>query len=229
ILEFQAPRFIYANTADENYAALTSIHRQVAMPEFIQRTEAAATAGDHRDKGKMYLKSESFAEAINEFKLALAANPEDQESWSGILQAGRSLHVRSAVKPVVEQISSKSESPVIRLAAADFYFQEGNSEKAVSLIRDVLNKDSRNVAALEKLADIEVDQGSVDLPATVERLLTIDPENAKGLYHLASIRFYQQRFDEAIQLAKRSLAKDSENARARNLLAIVYGQTFQQD
>jgi spermidine synthase len=229
VLEFHAPRFIYANTSDENYAALMSIQKRVPMPEFIQRTEAAATPDDHRDKGKMYLKSESFAEAIAEFKSALAANSEDRESWNGILRSARSPHVRSEVRPFLEEISSKSESPVVRLAAADFYFQEGNSPKAVSLIRDVLDKNPRNVAALEKLAEIEVDQGSADLPATVDRLLVMEPENANGLYHMASIRFYQQRLDESIQLVKRSLAKDSNNVRARNLLAIVYGQTFQPD
>jgi Flp pilus assembly protein TadD len=63
----------------------------------------------------------------------------------------------------------------------------------------------------------------------VERLLAADPDNARGLFHLASLRFYQQRLDEALQLIRRSLAKDAANVRARNLLAIVYGQTFQHD
>jgi spermidine synthase len=229
VLEFHAPRFIYANTSDQNYAALTSIKKKVAVPLFAAATDAAATAEQHRHKAQMYLKSESFLEAVAEFKSALSANPDDSESWNGILRAARSLHVRPEVKPFVEQLLQNHPSTPVRLAAAEFYSQENNSEKAIALIRSALEQEPRNVQALEKLADIQMENGSTDLPATVDSLLAVDPDNADGLYQLASIRFYQQRLDEAIQLVKRSLARDSTNPRARNLLAIAYGQTFQAD
>jgi Tfp pilus assembly protein PilF len=229
VLEFQAPRFIYANTADENYAALTSIQKTVSVPQYIREIEASATAEDHRHKGQMYLKSESFAEAIEEFKLAISANADDQESWDGVLRAGRSVHARSELKPFVEEMVKSRTSEAVRLAAAEFYSQEGNTDKAHELVKSALDAAPKSVAALEQLAGIEMDQAASDLPATVERLLSIEPENAKGLYYLASIRFYQQRLDEAIQLAKRSLARDRENPRTGNLLAIAYGQTFQAD
>src|SRR5262249_31406032 len=54
-----------------------------------------------------------------------------------------------------------------------------------------------------------------------------EPENAKGLFHLATVRLYEGRIDESIQLTKRVLSNDAKNTRARNLLAIAYGQTFQ--
>jgi spermidine synthase len=229
ILEFHAPRFIYANTSDENFAALTAAHKNVPVPEFVRQIETTATAENHRNKGEMYLKSDSFGEAIEEFKQAIAANVEDQESWNGALKASRSLHVRSDLKPFIEHIAQTSNSNTARLAAAEFYSQEGNNGKAVELVRAALETDPRNVPALEKLASFQVDQGSTELPGTVERLLNVDPDNALGLYQLATVRFYQGRLDEAIQLAKRSLSKDPENPRAGNLLAIVYGQTFQHD
>ena len=229
VLEFHAPRFIYANTSDENYAALTAIQRKVAVPPYIAATAAAATPQDHRDKGEMYLKSESLSEAAGEFKLAIAANNDDETSWDGLLQCARKLHIRPQVQPFVEEMLKTSSSDSVRLAAAEFYSQDNNSAKSTALIRTVLDRDPKNVAALEKLTDIESEEGSSDLPATVDTLLAIDPENAKGLYQLGTIRFYQQRLDEAIQLVKRSLAKDPSNVRAQNLLAIAYGQTFQPD
>lgn len=65
------------------------------------------------------------------------------------------------------------------------------------------------------------------MPAIVDRLRAIDPENPKALYHFATIRFYQGRLDEAIQLVERTLQQEPKNIRARNLLAFAYGQTFQ--
>jgi spermidine synthase len=229
VLEFHAPRFLYANTSDENYAALTTFSKKVPTPTLIHSVEAHATGDAYRHKGEMYLKSESFGEAIGEFKLAISANSEDQTSWDGMLRAARSLHVRSNIKPFIEEMTKASTSETVRLAAAEFYWQEGNMDKAVELVQAVLDTNPKSVAAIEKLAGIEADRDSTDLPATVDRLLGVDPENAKGLYQLATIRFYQQRLDEAIQLVKRSLAKDPANPRARNLLAIAYGQTFQHD
>ncbi len=229
VLEFHAPRFIYANTTDDNFAALTGIQKKVAPPALVQTLKAQATAANHRNKGAMYMTSDSFQDAIGEFKTALALDPDDHESWRGLLKASRDPHTRPMVSPFVAEIVEKHPSETTRLSAAEFYSQESANDKAAALISSVLANDPKNVPALEALSNVQVEQGNTELTATIDKLLAIDPENAVGSYQLATIRFYQQRFDEAIQLLKRSLAKDPSNIRARNLLAIVYGQTFQHD
>jgi len=229
LVEFHAPRFIYANTSDENFAALTAVHKIVAVPAFVRDALSNATAENHRNAGEMYLSSESFADAIAELKLALVANPDDPSSWRGILRAGRSLHLRPQLTRFIEEKLQNRPSSVVRLAAADFFWQEGNNDRAETLAKSVLTDEPQNISALEKLAEIQMDDGNSELPATVDKLLRLDEQNAKGLYYLATIRFYQRRNDEAIQLVRRSLERDAGNARARNLLAILYGQTFQHD
>ncbi len=229
ILEFHAPRFIYANTTDENYAALTSVHKKVPIPPYIQEVDAAVTPENHRHKGEMYLASDSFADAIAELKRALSGNPDDSIAWGALLKASRDAHTRPQAAPFVEQTIQAHPSTTVRLAAAEFYAQEGAHDKALASLNAVLEAEPKNRKALEKLADIEIEKGSAEGPASIERLLSVDPGNAKGLFHLASLRFYQQRFDEALQLVKQSLQADPSSPRARNLLAIVYGQTFQHD
>ncbi|MBI4473480.1 MAG: tetratricopeptide repeat protein [Acidobacteria bacterium] len=91
----------------------------------------------------------------------------------------------------------------------------------------MLADEPQNVTALEKLADIYGTMGRQELVETAERLLKINPENAAGLYHLATIRFYQGLHDEAIRMVLRVLEKNPADTRSRNLLAIAYGQTFQ--
>ncbi|MBI2149292.1 MAG: tetratricopeptide repeat protein, partial [Acidobacteria bacterium] len=104
---------------------------------------------------------------------------------------------------------------------------ESRHTQAVEALDAVLKEEPNNFEALEKLTDALAGQRSARLLETAEHLLALDAQNAKGLYHLATIRLYQGRADEAIQLAKRSLGRDPGNIRARNLLAIAYGQTFQ--
>jgi spermidine synthase len=229
LLEFHAPRYIYANTTDDNYAALTAFQKTVATPPFIQESEKNATEENHRHKGEMYLTSDSYVDAIPEFQAALQMNADDALAWEGFLKASRNVLVRPGATQIVEGLVKTHPSATVRLAAAQFYQQESASDKSVALIHAVLEEEPGNIRALEQLCDVLTDQGSPELPPTIDRLLAVDPENAKGLFHLATLRFYQQRLDETIQIVKQSIAKDPSNARARNLLAIAYGQTFQHD
>jgi spermidine synthase len=229
LLEFHAPRYIYANTTDDNYAALTAFQKKVPAPPFIEETEKNATEDNHRHKGEMFLTSDSYVDAIPEFQAALQMNADDALAWEGFLKASRNVQVRPEATRIVEALVKAHPSTTVRLAAARFYQQESDNDKSAALIHAVLDEEPKNIRALEDLCDVETDQGSPELPATIDRLLAVDPENAKGLFHLATLRFYQQRLDETIQIVKQSIAKDPTNPRAGNLLAIAYGQTFQHD
>ena len=229
VLEFHAPRFVYANTTDANYAALQAVQKKVAAPAYVSAVIAAATPENHRHTGEMYLTSDSNVDAAREFELALQATPDDSAAWAGYLKVARSVQVRPTVTAFVEKTLLAHPTKTVRLAAAEFYNQESRHDKISGLLKLVLDEEPGNIPALAALAESQLDSGNVETPATVDKLLALDAENAKGLYLKATLFFYQQRADEAIQLIKRSLAKDPANPRARNLLAIAYGQTYQHD
>jgi tetratricopeptide (TPR) repeat protein len=229
VLEFHAPRFIYANTSDENFAALMAVRKTVEPPAFVQQLTGAASGQNHRYKGEMYLTSDSFKDAISEFRLAIEADVNDTVAWSGLLKAARSVPSRPEIKKFIEDLLARQPATILQTSAAEFYAQESAYDKAISLMQQVLEREPKNVKAWEKLVDVQAERAAPELATAVEKLLALEPENAKGLYNFATVRFYEQRFDEAIELVKRSLEKDSTNPRARNLLAIAYGQTFQHD
>ncbi len=79
----------------------------------------------------------------------------------------------------------------------------------------MLQEDPKHIAALERLADVYAHEGNAQLPTIIDRLRGIDPQNLKALYHFATILFYQERFDEAIQVVKRILQHEPNNMRAR--------------
>ena len=218
VLEFRAPRFIHANTADENFAALSAARDN---PK-----ESNATSENHRHKGEMFLSAEAFKEATKEFQAALALDVNDEQAWKGLVETERGAD-RSELQTFFEEALRTQPLRVVRFAAADFYSQQGRYTRAVEILDDALKEDPNSLQTLEKLADVLGLQGSARLPQVAERLLTIAPENTIGLYHVATIRLYQSRLDEAIQIAKRLLQHEPQNIRGRNLLAIAYGQTFQ--
>jgi len=220
VLEFRAPRFIHANTADENFAALSAARHN--------QEESNATSGNHRHKGEMFLAAEAFKEAMKEFRAAIALDINDEQVWKGLVETARGAD-RAELQTFFEETLRTQPLRVVRFAAADFYSQQGNYTRAVEILDGVLKEDPNNLRALEKLADVLGLQGSARLPQVAERLLAIAPKSTIGLYHLATIRLIQSRLDEAIQVAKRLLEHDPQNIRGRNLLAIAYGQTFQPD
>jgi tetratricopeptide (TPR) repeat protein len=226
ILEFRSPMFIYANTTDENLAAIREVGRQAPVPPLVEQFMASPTAENHRRKGDMLLFAGTYEQAAREFQSAVALDYLDEEAWNGLISAARGR----AVEPATEFISGMVErhpDPLVLLAAAEHYQLHQASETAAELLRRVLETDATNLAALERLSDILASEGSLELADTTAQLLALDSENARGLFHLATIRQYQSRFDEAIALIERSIVADPENMRARNLLAILYARTFQ--
>lgn len=220
VLEFRAPRYIHSNTSDQNFAVLSGVRLS---------PEREAAAGNHRNKGEMHLGAEAFKEARKEFRRAIAKNANDSRAWKGLVETAGGGFERAGLQSFLEDTLRTQPNTISRLAAAEFYAQESRYTKAVEALDAILKEEPNNFEALEKLTDALAGQGSARLLEAAERLLALDAQNAKGLHHLATIRLYQGRADEAIQLAKRSLERDPQNIRARNLLAIAYGQTFQPD
>jgi spermidine synthase len=227
VLEFHAPRYIYADTSDENYVALKAVKRRIPTPPLIVKVVSEATSENYRHKGEMYAASESNKLAVSEFQRAIAKKIDDEAAWRGLVGSARGTVDLKKLAAFFEEMLATEPRPLVRLAASDFYMQESNYENAAAPLQALLQEDPKNISALEKLAEIYANQGDAQLPAIVDRLRAIDPENPKALYHFATIRLYEGRLDEAIQLVERILQREPKNIRARNLLAVAYGQTYQ--
>ena len=226
ILEFRSPRFIYANTTDENLAAILAVDRQVPAPPLVDQFMANPTAENHRLKGDMLLFAGTYEQAAREFQAAVELDYRNAEAWSGLIRAARGRAVEPVTAFIADMVERHPE-PAVQMAAAEHYQLHLDNPRASELLGRVLEADPDNLAALERLSDILASDGSLELAGVADQLLALDPENARGLFHLATIRQYQSRFDEAIVLVDRSIRADPANMRARNLLAILYSRTFQ--
>ena len=225
ILEFSTPRFLNANTTRENLRALLAVrtNEQNGYAQWLVRTP---TAENHRHKGEMFLVAEAFEQARREFEKAIILDNNDSQVWKELIDTDRGPD-RAGLHRFVEDELASHPTKTVHLAAAELYSRENDHSKAVELLDTVLKGEPNNIEVLERLAEALNDQGSPRLKEITERLLSLSPNDAIGLYHLATILVYEGRADEAIQAVKRSLEVGTHSARARNLLAIVYGQTFQ--
>jgi spermidine synthase len=222
ILEFRAPRSIHAETTEHNFAALMSTPR-TPFPL------AEPTSENHRHKGEMYLAAESFKDAMKEFRAAVALDVNDAAAWNGVVEAARGGDRESVQTLFEDSLRAQPSSVIIKMSAAEFYFRLGNYARTIELLDAVLEQQPDRIEALAKLADALANLNSPRLAAVADRLLKADPYNATGLYHMATIRVYQGRLDEAIQLARRSLERQPKDSRVRNLVAVAYDRTFQPD
>jgi spermidine synthase len=218
ILEFRAPRSIHSDTTTQNFSALS------ALP---QRVEHKATAENYRHKAEMYLAAEAFREAREEFQQALREDALDPLTWKGLVATARTGFRLAELRAFFEDRLRTAPTTVSRRSAAEFYLQETNYPRAVEILDAILIEEPNNTDALEMMAGALASQQSGRLEEIAARLVALEPENPKALFHLATLRFYQRRFDESIQILKKVLERDAKHVRARNLLAIAYGQTFQ--
>ena len=228
VLEFRSPQFIYANTTDENLQAVQAVASEVPPPPFVERATATPTAENYRHKAEMLLFSGSYELAAAQFELALELDRTDQETWSGYIRTGRD-RTRQRVTDFVNVMVEQYPENEVLVAAAEHYMLGSEYRRSVELLEDVLDTDPDNIDVLSQLSDVLAEEGSLELAAAVDRLLALDPDNARALFHLATIRQYQGLYDEAISLIGRSIGIDPGNMRARNLLAILYSLTLQHD
>jgi spermidine synthase len=227
VLEFDAPRYLYADTSDKNFAALNGITHRIPTPPLIAKVVAEATAENYRHKGEMYAASESYKLAVSEFQKAIMNNIEDEAAWHDLVEFARGPVDRKKLEGLFDETLASQPPPIARLAAADFFMAQMNYAKAAAVLEAMVKDDPKNIAALEKLVDVYGYEGNGQLPAIVDRLRAIDPENPKALYHFATLLFYQGRVDEAIRVGERIIQREPKNIRARNFLAYAYVQTFQ--
>jgi tetratricopeptide (TPR) repeat protein len=225
ILEFSAPRFVNANTTAENLQALMAV-RTSEENGSTQALVPAASGDNHRHKGEMFLVAEAFEQARKEFEQAILIDIDDSQAWKDLLDTDRGTDHAGLHKFVEDELMSHT-TKTVRLAAAELFSRENDHGKAVALLDAVLKSEPDSVEVLERLAEELNGQDGPRLKEITERLLVLSPNDAIGLYHLATVLVNENRLDEAIQVARRSLEADPHSARIRNLLAIVYGQTFQ--
>jgi hypothetical protein len=98
----------------------------------------------------------------------------------------------------------------------------GDYTTAEQKYNEVLHQDETNVYVLAFLANVQFAAGQLaDCEKTVQRALSVDPEDPGSLYLLGLLRYRQDRLDEALDALSLSAKFNPTNAATQNFLGCV--------
>jgi tetratricopeptide (TPR) repeat protein len=123
--------------------------------------------------------------------------------------------------------AAPSEMQLRRAAAA---LAANRPQEAEPLLRELLDREPFNVAALQLLAEVAQRAARLeDAQSILGRVLTLEPDNAAARHRLAMLLWQQNRWDEALAETERLLARDPAHAQYRDLKATILAQAGRLD
>ena len=229
-LEFSGPRNIFGLSRDDNATTLRELSAASPKPAAVTAALGSATAAQWRNRGLMFLRSDAHRPAFEDFKKALAGNPDDAVALDGLIRAGAGLNQIGDVRALLVTLASAPAHTAAKLALSRVLASQGEVEEGARIPFNVLQSDPGNVAALEQLASVLSDVGdAARLEPVVARLVAEAPNNTWAHYYAGSLFFMQNRFDVALQAARNAVRLDAANAKAHNLVGACLASMGQAD
>lgn len=229
-LEFSGPRSVFSTDRDDNATTLRTLAASSPKPPAVAAALAAASPADWRDRGLAMLKADAMRPAYEDLVKALNGAPDDQLALDGLLRAAAPLDRVADARAVLTRLAEAPAHPAARLALSRLLAAQGNINGAMAIPLVLLDKNPRDVDALEQLASILSDVGdSMRLEPIAQRLLAEAPKNSWAHYYAGSLFFMQRRVELALQAARNSVALDPSNGKAHNLMGACLASLGQAD
>ncbi len=229
-IEFSGPRNIFGPSREDIAALLRDLSSRSPKPPAVTAATSAATAVSRRDRGLMFLKSDAYRPAYDDFVEALSLEPTDPASLDGLIRAAAAVTRIDEARALLTRLASSPANGEAKLALSKVLASQGAIDEAVRIPLSVLQSAPGNVRALEQLASILSDVGDAErLEPVVARLVADAPKNTWAHYYAGSLFFMQNRLDLAVQAARSAVTLDPANAKAHNLLGACLASMGQAD
>jgi tetratricopeptide (TPR) repeat protein len=165
--------------------------------------------------GRSLLECEKPAEAVQEYE-CLLARPTNRipEAWYGQARALASLSGPvKADQALVVAFGEPGHETRNRLLIADLFYGDNEDPRAEALAQSVLRHEPKNLAALVRLADVQLREARpsacIDLVVqTAKTILDISPTNVRGHLALARAFLLVQDYRSAVAQYDRLIAID---------------------
>ena len=229
-LEFSGPRSIFGAARDDNAEALRELAAASPKPPAVAAAIAAASPGQWRDRGLMFLRADANRPAYADLVRALEANPDDPVALDAMVRAAANLNRVADAQAVLARLASDSARTSAKLTLSRVLASQGNVDEAIRIPFTVLQANPSNVPALEQLASVLSDIGDTSrLEPVVARLVKEAPQSAWAHYYAASLFFLQNRHDMALRAARNAVSIDPKHAKAYNLMGACLASMGQTD
>jgi spermidine synthase len=219
LLEYRAPRFMHADTARENRAAIEAAASASPPPASWRAATGAPTVNDLIDRATLLERSHSHLWAGEVYRAALARGREP-EAYEGLVRCA--LATRRAAEAEEDLRRLVEGDPVgARIGLALLHHALDREAEALAELRDASRLDPRNPRALLLAAEIQDGAGDVEaLEAFAKLAAAAAPGDAEAEAFVALARLRRGQPREAVERAEAVLARSPAAARALEVAAV---------
>jgi tetratricopeptide (TPR) repeat protein len=181
-------------------------------------------AAAHYELGESLAVAGRHAQAVAALRRAVELQPALPGAWCSLARALRALGDEAGADAVCTQrIQLSTRDP--RLLEAGAALAENRVPQAEVLLRQQLQEDPTDVAAIRMLAEVALRLGeNVDAGNLLARCLELAPNFTVARYNYAIALHRQMRHAEALDEINRALAAEPRNPGFRNMQAVLLGR-----
>ncbi|MCX4188417.1 tetratricopeptide repeat protein [Methylophaga sp. OBS4] len=197
----------------------------------ILKGQDGDSALSHLFSGQLYEGQGDFTLAAEEYKLALAADPDMSRALQGLAISLEQLEQHEALVKYISDFNNKyPEKMDGHEVLAVFYFRNDQPDKAVAVLEGQLSEHSDWARGYSLLADhyIKINQPEKAI-AVFTKGLERSPGNIQIAMQLATLHVRQGNYIKARSLYEDMLAKDNSIDIAANNLASLLTDRFESD
>lgn len=173
------------------------------------------------------LKRRNYAEAEAAFNKILAVHPAEWRAVAGLVDTDLAQNrPEKALSRLEAELTHSHGSPAIRYLLATTALRSGRYDEAIQNLRDLANQTPNSANALIQLSHVYQLKGDVHQAIlTLQKAATFQPKDPRPTAMLPFLLEAENRTQEAKQVARRTLARQPDDADAMNNLAFLLAQT----
>ena len=166
--------------------------------------------------GELFFEKYNRDEAMRCFQAALHRDPQSVEALLGLARATAAGDLAGALAAVRRALEVNPSSADAHVLMASLLLDAGYEDAAREAVRRALAINVRNLEAHAILAAIAyLDNRPADFEQAIARALAINRTYGEAYRVVAAQLAHHYRFDDAVTVARRAVALDPDNVRAR--------------
>jgi tetratricopeptide (TPR) repeat protein len=196
---------------------------RVADPVVDRLPDLIAGERLYLSRGKVAFEAQRYADAVAEFRKAVAARP---DSVTARVNLGAALSQTGDLNGAVEQFEAalriEPEKANAHYNLAVLLARLNNHADAITHLRSALKSEPGDVSARYLLAQELVKSGQLDDAVTeFSRVVQAAPDNESALLELVKLRHQKRQFKQALELLEQSHSQYPQRGRTVVLLAYL--------
>jgi tetratricopeptide (TPR) repeat protein len=182
-----------------------------------------APIDSHFNKGVEHYDSQQYANAIEEYKLALRKNPDDTFSMYNLAVVYQDQGKTDQAENLYKDVLKITEDTFSRINLAGIYYNRGNPDEAFKQLEIAANKNSDSAHPLSILGEFKEREGKLaEAEQKYLKALSIDNKHALTHYRLGRLHLKREKFVTGIEHLKQSIDLENENPAYLEALGAEY-------